>query len=277
MDARGEITDADRRIAAERSGLPEATVYGVSTFYDDLLAPRGRRHVRVCTGTACYAATGDAHVDEIRDGLGLALGERSADGAVSLAETVCLGFCHSVAGRPRRRGHRRGPRRRRARAGAHDRRRPGAGPGQRPRRAGAHPPRRLLGPAQGAGDPVARGAARGGQEGQRARPWRRRLPGRAEVELHARRGGRARSSSSPTATRATRGPTSTRSSWRATRSCCIEGLALAGLRGRRRARLRPRALRVPALQARARRRRSPARTSRACSATTSSAAGSPST
>ena len=77
MDARGEITDDDRRVAAERSGLPEATVYGVSTFYDDLLAPRGRRHVRVCTGTACYAATGDAHVDEIRDGLGLALGERS--------------------------------------------------------------------------------------------------------------------------------------------------------------------------------------------------------
>ncbi len=94
MDARGEITDDDRRVAAERSGLPEATVYGVSTFYDDLLAPRGRRHVRVCTGTACYAATGDAHVDEIRDGLGLALGERSADGDVSLAETVCLGFCH---------------------------------------------------------------------------------------------------------------------------------------------------------------------------------------
>ena len=94
MDARGEITDDDRRVAAERSGLPEATVYGVSTFYDDLLAPRGRRHVRVCTGTACYAATGDAHVDEIRDGLGLGLGERTEDGELSLAETVCLGFCH---------------------------------------------------------------------------------------------------------------------------------------------------------------------------------------
>src|SRR3954471_15712673 len=94
MELRGEITDEDRRVAAERSGLPEATVHGVSTFYDDLLAPRGRRHVRVCTGTACYAATGDAHVDEIRAGLGLALGERSADGDVSLAETVCLGFCH---------------------------------------------------------------------------------------------------------------------------------------------------------------------------------------
>ena len=91
----GEVTDADRRRAAELSGLPEATVYGISTFYDDLTAPRGARHVRVCTGTACFAATGDAHVDAVRDGLGLKLGARSADGGVSLAETVCLGFCHS--------------------------------------------------------------------------------------------------------------------------------------------------------------------------------------
>lgn len=91
----GEVTDEDRRQAAELSGLPEASVYGVSDFYDDLLAPRGERHLRVCTGTACFAATGGAHVDAIREGLGLELGERSADGSVSLAETVCLGFCHS--------------------------------------------------------------------------------------------------------------------------------------------------------------------------------------
>jgi NADH:ubiquinone oxidoreductase subunit F (NADH-binding)/NADH:ubiquinone oxidoreductase subunit E len=91
----GELTDEDRRHAAEVSGLPEASVYGVSTFYDDLLAPRGERHVRVCSGTACFAATGGAHIDALQESLGLGLGERSADGAASLAETVCLGFCHS--------------------------------------------------------------------------------------------------------------------------------------------------------------------------------------
>jgi bidirectional [NiFe] hydrogenase diaphorase subunit len=96
IDARGVVTDEDRREAAARSGLPEATVHGVSTFYDDLLQPRGARHVRVCTGTACFAATGDAHVEQLRAGLGgLEMGSRSDDGAVSLAETVCLGFCHA--------------------------------------------------------------------------------------------------------------------------------------------------------------------------------------
>ncbi len=93
---RGEITDADRRRAATLSGLPEAAVYGVSAFYDDLLQPRGARHLRVCTGTACFAATAGQHVEQLKDALGLELGERSADRSVSLAETVCLGFCHSA-------------------------------------------------------------------------------------------------------------------------------------------------------------------------------------
>ncbi|MGE5409012.1 MAG: NAD(P)H-dependent oxidoreductase subunit E [Syntrophothermus sp.] len=95
VDDHGEVTDEDRRRAAEASGLPEATVYGVSTFYDDLLAPRGERHVRVCTGTACFAAAGERPIEEARAGLGVGPGERSADRSVSLAETVCLGFCHS--------------------------------------------------------------------------------------------------------------------------------------------------------------------------------------
>jgi hypothetical protein len=53
VEDHGELTDDDRKRAAEVSGLPEASVYGVSRFYDDLLAPQGARHVRVCTGTAC--------------------------------------------------------------------------------------------------------------------------------------------------------------------------------------------------------------------------------
>ena len=92
----GEITDDDRREAARRSGLPEAAVYGVSTFYDDLLHPRGARHVRVCTGTACFAATGDAHVDELRDGpRPRARASAATTARCRSRETVCLGFCHA--------------------------------------------------------------------------------------------------------------------------------------------------------------------------------------
>lgn len=95
FERHGELTDDDIRSAARRAGLPESTVYGISTFYDDLNAKRGKRHVRVCTGTACFAATGGAHADAVREGLGLDLGERSNDGKTSLGEVYCLGFCHS--------------------------------------------------------------------------------------------------------------------------------------------------------------------------------------
>jgi NADH:ubiquinone oxidoreductase subunit F (NADH-binding)/NADH:ubiquinone oxidoreductase subunit E len=92
----GEVTDDDRRLAAERSGLPEAAVYGISTYYDDFTQPRGRRHVSACTGTACWAADFGGHVAEVGETLGLGLGERSQDGDVSFGETVCLGFCHTA-------------------------------------------------------------------------------------------------------------------------------------------------------------------------------------
>jgi NADH:ubiquinone oxidoreductase subunit F (NADH-binding)/NADH:ubiquinone oxidoreductase subunit E len=97
MDERGAITDEDRRRAAALSGLPEAAVYGVSTFYDDFTQPRGRRHVSVCTGTACWASDFGAHVAQVGETLGLAPGERSEDGERSLGATVCLGFCHTAA------------------------------------------------------------------------------------------------------------------------------------------------------------------------------------
>ena len=71
-------------------------MYGISTFYDDLAQPRGRRHVSVCTGTACWAADFGAHVADAQERLGLGLGERTDDGELSLGPTVCLGYCHSA-------------------------------------------------------------------------------------------------------------------------------------------------------------------------------------
>lgn len=96
VDDHGEVTRDDIRRAAALSGLPEATVNGVATFYDDLIQPRGKRHVRVCTATGCWSADFGEHVAAVESGLGLRLGERSADGSCSLGETVCLGFCHAA-------------------------------------------------------------------------------------------------------------------------------------------------------------------------------------
>jgi NADH:ubiquinone oxidoreductase subunit F (NADH-binding)/NADH:ubiquinone oxidoreductase subunit E len=97
VDDHGEIDNDDRRAAAEASGLPEAAVYGISSFYDDFTQPRGKRHVSVCTGTACWARDFGENEQAVSSALGLKPGERSDDGEVSLGETVCLGFCHTGA------------------------------------------------------------------------------------------------------------------------------------------------------------------------------------
>ncbi len=95
VEDHGHVTDDDRRAAAALTGMPEAAVYGVSSYYDDLIQPRGERHIRVCTGTACWAADFDQHVESVKQQFGLDFGAVTDDGAVSLGETVCLGFCHA--------------------------------------------------------------------------------------------------------------------------------------------------------------------------------------
>ncbi len=92
---RGRIEPADiDRVAAELH-LPRAHVNGAASFYDDL-APtqRGERHVRVCTGTACFAASAGEHLGAISEALDAPIGGVSADGSVSLQPVYCLGYCY---------------------------------------------------------------------------------------------------------------------------------------------------------------------------------------
>ena len=221
MDQRGEITDDDRR--ARRRALGPAR--GRRLRHLDVLrrpaAAARRRHVRVCTGTACFAATGDAHVDAIRDALGAELGERSADG-VGLARRDRL---------PRLL-----PRRRPAvRDGDVDRRRARASSSACSARTTATPPSRpsaqrsstsRCSPAAATGRACAarwradpRGAAPGGRGAHVRGRGGAGFPAGQEVGVRRAAPSGATSSSSPTATRATRAPTSTSSSWRTTRSC----------------------------------------------------------
>ena len=96
MHDKREITAEDVRAIARAVGQPEAIVHGVATYYGDLgTTKRGRTRVKVCKGTACFAACNDASVDWMKDALGLELDETSPDGAVSLEAVYCLGLCNA--------------------------------------------------------------------------------------------------------------------------------------------------------------------------------------
>ena len=93
----GAVTRADERATAAELHVPLAAVHGAATFYDDLAkTPRGSRHVRVCEGTACFAADGGRHVADVERALGVSVGACREDGLVSLQAVRCIGYCYAA-------------------------------------------------------------------------------------------------------------------------------------------------------------------------------------
>jgi bidirectional [NiFe] hydrogenase diaphorase subunit len=93
----GVITASEERLVASELRVPVAAVHGAATFFEDL-APtrRGRRHVRVCEGTSCFAADRGQHIGEVEQALGVTTGRCREDGAVSLQAVRCIGFCYAA-------------------------------------------------------------------------------------------------------------------------------------------------------------------------------------
>jgi bidirectional [NiFe] hydrogenase diaphorase subunit len=74
--------------------VPLSRVYGVATFYHFFsLKPPGDHTCVVCKGTACYIGGASAILDSIEKKVGIAPGETTPDGKVSLVTARCLGSC----------------------------------------------------------------------------------------------------------------------------------------------------------------------------------------
>lgn len=83
-----------QRYIAWKLGIPASRVYGVATFYSYFsLVPRGRKVVKVCNGTACYVKRSEEIKERLKQKIGVAEGEVSADGEFSIEEVRCLGAC----------------------------------------------------------------------------------------------------------------------------------------------------------------------------------------
>jgi len=75
-------------------GVPKSRVFGVATFYSFFtLKPSGAHTCALCTGTACYLGGALELVKRMEELKGLAPGETSADGQLSLVTSRCIGAC----------------------------------------------------------------------------------------------------------------------------------------------------------------------------------------
>ena len=79
---------------SEYLDIPLSTVYHVATFYKSFtLIPRGRHHIKVCTGTACHVRGAARVLEAIQRELKIKPGETREDGEFSLEAVNCLGAC----------------------------------------------------------------------------------------------------------------------------------------------------------------------------------------
>jgi NADH-quinone oxidoreductase subunit F len=94
---RGWLDLDDLAAVSAHLRVPASEVYGVATHYPELrLAPRGEHLVRVCTGVPCRANGGRALLEALERRLGIAAGQTTADGRVTLEASDCCFVC-SVA------------------------------------------------------------------------------------------------------------------------------------------------------------------------------------
>ncbi|MBQ4518367.1 MAG: NAD(P)H-dependent oxidoreductase subunit E [Clostridia bacterium] len=82
-------------IISKNLNVTMAEIYGVVTFYTQFTTePKGKYHIGVCLGTACYVKGSGAILDKIREKLGMPEGSNSTpDGKFSIEATRCIGAC----------------------------------------------------------------------------------------------------------------------------------------------------------------------------------------
>ena len=105
---RGVLIYAFQRIQEEENYLPEETlkklakelniplslVYSTASFYKHFyFTPRGKKIVRVCTGTACHVRGADTVLNKIKDEFEIDEGETTDDLSMTLETVGCIGCC----------------------------------------------------------------------------------------------------------------------------------------------------------------------------------------
>lgn len=90
----GYIPVKAQKAISEYLNIPMAEIYGVITFYSRFtLKPKGKNHIAICLGTACFVKGSERILDRAKERLGIDVGETSEDGKYSLEATRCIGAC----------------------------------------------------------------------------------------------------------------------------------------------------------------------------------------
>jgi NADH-quinone oxidoreductase subunit E len=94
QEKHGYLSPEALRECADALGTTPAFCEAVASFYDMFhLAPVGRHMVEVCTNVSCALLGAREVLERFEEELGVAAGETSDDGFVTLRPVECLGGC----------------------------------------------------------------------------------------------------------------------------------------------------------------------------------------
>lgn len=94
QSAYGYLPEQILKLISEVTGLKEAKIFGVATFYSQFrLKPVGENLIMLCQGTACHV-NGSGKIEmAIKEALGVVEGEITPDGLFTYINVACLGCC----------------------------------------------------------------------------------------------------------------------------------------------------------------------------------------
>jgi len=88
------LPEEELRRLSKKLDIPLSDVYSTATFYKQFyFSPRGKKIVRVCTGTACHVRGADKVLKKIKEEFDIEEGETTSDLAMTLETVGCIGCC----------------------------------------------------------------------------------------------------------------------------------------------------------------------------------------
>jgi NADH-quinone oxidoreductase subunit E len=94
QEDRGYVADEDIDALVAYLGVPRIQVEDVLAYYTQFRrAPIGRWHLEVCRNVSCSMRGAERLLDRLTRQLGVAPGETTPDGRITLSTCECLGSC----------------------------------------------------------------------------------------------------------------------------------------------------------------------------------------
>ncbi len=90
----GFISEPMQQYVARKMLIPVSNVHGVVSFYSFFTTqPRGKHTIKFCMGTACYVGGMPQLIEKAKQVLGVAPGQTTKDGQITLEICRCVGAC----------------------------------------------------------------------------------------------------------------------------------------------------------------------------------------